>query len=168
MAVILVLKKQNRFSFFWVSFANISAFLAYAFFFLRSQKASKHLPWERPTAEFLRALGVYKTRRIFLDSSIVVNKCKSFSGCSMCVFKQDHFTEVLRDAVVQGFDAVYALTQMCSARISFAKGWGEDYRRQSVTEMPCWIDVYFNGPMQWVDSVLKQMDGPTCKCSSFT
>ncbi|XP_067130610.1 mothers against decapentaplegic homolog 4 [Centruroides vittatus] len=49
------------------------------------------------------------------------------------------------------------LRRFCILRLSFVKGWGPDYPRQSIKETPCWIEVHLHRALQLLDEVLHTM-----------
>lgn len=40
------------------------------------------------------------------------------------------------------------LRRLCMLRISFVKGWGPEYNRQSIKECPCWVEVQLHRALQ--------------------
>lgn len=49
------------------------------------------------------------------------------------------------------------LRRLCILRLSFVKGWGPDYPRQSIKDTPCWIEVHLHRALQLLDEVLHNM-----------
>ncbi|XP_074896951.1 mothers against decapentaplegic homolog 4-like isoform X2 [Buteo buteo] len=57
------------------------------------------------------------------------------------------------------------LRRLCILRLSFVKGWGPDYPRQSIKHTPCWIEVHLHRALQLLDEVLHTM--PAAEPSSL-
>lgn len=86
----------------------------------------------------------------------------------MKIFDTNEFANMLTQVVNSGFEASYALTRMCTVRVSFVKGWNGQYHRQDITSCPCWMEIHLNGPLKWLDEVLNKMGSPLYAISSVS
>lgn len=74
----------------------------------------------------------------------------------ICLFDIKLFEELLREASTHGYNALYMLQVYCLCRISFVKGWGQQYRRQTIISCPMWIEVQFPRSLQMLDEVMME------------
>lgn len=86
---------------------------------------------------------------------------KAEPGSCTKVFNLMIFAQCLKESIPRGFMDVFKLTNMCSIRLSFIKGWGAEYQRKTISTTPCWIEIHLSGALQWLDKVLIQMQAPT-------
>lgn len=50
------------------------------------------------------------------------------------------------------------LRRLCVLRLSFVKGWGPDYPRQSIKETPCWVEIQIHRALQLLDDMFNSMN----------
>lgn len=123
---------------------------------LRLQGSSAILTCLSENPVFVQSPNTNKMYKWAVETVVKVPK-----GGSLVIFDTVHFTHMLTESMSHGFDEVYSLSRMCSIRVSFVKGWGRDYRRQSIINTPCWIEIRMNKPLQWIDAVLETTGGPS-------
>jgi len=74
------------------------------------------------------------------------------------IFCEQYFVNYLASQKPLGHRRVESVSALCSFRISFVKGWGERYRRQTVTACPCWIEIHLHDPWVQLDKVLQELN----------
>lgn len=76
------------------------------------------------------------------------------------IFDEVLFDKLLEEARQQGYLHVYALQNLCICRVSFVKGFGKSYRRMTILDTPCWIEIHFINYLQRLDEVLSTLPTP--------
>ncbi|CAJ0604008.1 unnamed protein product [Cylicocyclus nassatus] len=76
------------------------------------------------------------------------------------IFDEATFEELLEEAKQQGYRHVYALQNLCICRVSFVKGFGKSYRRTTILDTPCWIEIHLMKYLQRLDEVLSTLPTP--------
>ena len=65
----------------------------------------------------------------------------------------------------KGLHCVYSNITIDNPHIQFS-GWGLEYQRTRVTEVPCWIEISLNGPSQFIDRILNKINPCSEPCDS--
>ncbi|CAJ0950494.1 unnamed protein product, partial [Mesorhabditis belari] len=86
---------------------------------------------------------------------------------SIEIFNEQAFEEMLNEAR-KSYKRTYQMQNMCQARVSFVKGFGAEYRRQTIQMTPCWIEIHFQDPLQRIDKILRSFQDHEGFASSFS
>uniref|UniRef100_A0A915HLT3 Mothers against decapentaplegic homolog n=1 Tax=Romanomermis culicivorax TaxID=13658 RepID=A0A915HLT3_ROMCU len=83
--------------------------------------------------------------------------CKVPPGCRLDVYDDRILLKCIKEASQSPNKCVelFGLNNMCSIRLSFVKGWGEDYKRVDITSTPCWVEIFFYDALIKLDSVIR-------------
>uniref|UniRef100_A0A0K0DNM1 MH2 domain-containing protein n=1 Tax=Angiostrongylus cantonensis TaxID=6313 RepID=A0A0K0DNM1_ANGCA len=82
-----------------------------------------------------------------------VAECEDVDNRTIDIFDEATFEQLLEEARKQGYSHVYALQNLCLCRVSFVKGFGKSYRRATILDTPCWIEIHFMKYLQKLDEV---------------
>jgi len=85
--------------------------------------------------------------------------------CSIKIFDNNKFEEFLCSKIRCGYEETFNIVYYCKLKISFVKGWGALYTRQTVTACPCWVEFRLNEPLGLLDAALQELK-PVDKMSS--
>ncbi|OXU24444.1 hypothetical protein TSAR_011483 [Trichomalopsis sarcophagae] len=69
----------------------------------------------------------------------------------------NHDTPMTEELNANSGISVDDLLRQSILRVSFIKGFGSDYPRQSIKETPCWIEIRLHRPLQLLDDELLKM-----------
>lgn len=65
-----------------------------------------------------------------------------------------HLAPAISHAAAAAGIGIDDLRRLCILRLAFVKGWGPDYKRKTIKETPCWIEVHLHRALQVLDEVL--------------
>ncbi|KAJ1349710.1 hypothetical protein KIN20_005331 [Parelaphostrongylus tenuis] len=97
-----------------------------------------------------------------------VAECENVDNRTIEIFDEATFEQLLEEARQQGYRHVYALQNLCICRVSFVKGFGKSYRRATILDTPCWIEIHFMKYLQRLDEVLSTLSIPAHDVHSFS
>jgi len=75
---------------------------------------------------------------------------------TLCIFNNAKFNELLLQYKQKPYMVLFSLQNMAHIRISFVKGWGECYRRRTVTSTPCWVEIFLTDALERLDRALTE------------
>ncbi|KAI6228857.1 MH2 domain-containing protein [Aphelenchoides fujianensis] len=76
---------------------------------------------------------------------------------SLQIFNPKRFAEMIKGYAHRPYAYMFSLRNMCYLRVSFVKGWGECYRRRTITATPCWVEIYLTHALEQLDNALLQL-----------
>ena len=73
---------------------------------------------------------------------------------SMASTPGGHLAPAISHATAAAGIGIDDLRRQCIIKVSFVKGWGPDYKRKSIKDTPCWIEVHLHRALQLLDEFL--------------